>query len=163
MNKAAIHEASVFKLIILIACIVVAMFFATVLLALVFLPNQLITGLLSEDKTFLLPLGLSAVCSASVLAWYVRSRRSPSLRDNETGWLTALRLLGCVESPLGGHWVASGELPRRIKRIAGACRGSSCDEYVRHAPCLLVDHGLVWQGSCPWERREAECACGPLR
>lgn len=83
MNKAAIHEASVFKLIILIACIVVAMFFATVLLALVFLPNQLITGLLSEDKTFLLPLGLSAVCSASVLAWYARSRRSRSLRDHE--------------------------------------------------------------------------------
>ena len=82
MNKAAIHEASVFKLIILIACIVVAMFFATVLLALVFLPNQLITGLLSEDKTFLLPLGLS---SASVLAWYARSRRSRSLRDNEKG------------------------------------------------------------------------------
>src|SRR5690606_5249587 len=163
MNKAAIHEASVFKLIILIACIVVAMFFATVLLALVFLPNQLITGLLSEDKTFLLPLGLSAVCSASVLAWYARSRRSRSPRENGNGWLPALGVLEGAESPLGGQRVGSGELPRRSNRGAAACRDSPCDEYVRDAPCLLVDHGLVWQGSCPWERREAECACGPLR
>jgi len=78
MNKAAVHEASLFKLIILVACIVVAMFFATALVALAFMPNQLITGMSSEDITFLLPLALSVVCSASVLAWYVQSHRSRS-------------------------------------------------------------------------------------
>ena len=82
MNKAAIHEASLFKLIFLVACIVVAMFFATVLVALAFMPSQLITGMSSEDITFLLPLAFSTVCSASVLAWYVQSHRSRS-RDNE--------------------------------------------------------------------------------
>jgi len=76
MNKAPIHEPSLFKLIILVACIVVAMFFATVLVALAFMPSQLISGMPSEDMTFLLPLALSTVCSASVLAWYVRSHRS---------------------------------------------------------------------------------------
>lgn len=80
MNKAVIHETSLFKLVILVACIVVAMFCATVLVALVFMPNQLITGMPSEDITFLLPLALSTVCSASVLAWYVQSHRSRSKR-----------------------------------------------------------------------------------
>jgi len=80
MNKAAIHEPSLFKLIILVACIVVAMFFATALTALVFMPNQLITGMPFEDMTFLLPLALSTLCSASVLAWYVQSHRSRSKR-----------------------------------------------------------------------------------
>lgn len=78
MNKAPIHEPSLFKLIILVACIVVAMFCATALVALVFMPNQLITSMPFEDITFLLPLTLSAICSASVLAWYVLSRRSRS-------------------------------------------------------------------------------------
>ncbi len=76
MNKAAIHEPSLFKLIILVACIVVAMFVATLLMALVFMPNQLITGMPSEDITFLLPLALSTICSASILAWYVQLHRS---------------------------------------------------------------------------------------
>jgi len=78
MHKAAVHEASLFKLIILVACIVVAMFFATVLMALIFMPNQIITGMASEDIRFLLPLALAAVCSASGLAWYVRSHRCRS-------------------------------------------------------------------------------------
>ena len=82
MNKAAIHEPSVFKLIILVACIVVAMFFVAALMALVFMPNQLITGMPFEDMAFLLPLALSAICSASVLAWYVQSYRSRS-KSNE--------------------------------------------------------------------------------
>lgn len=78
MNKAAIHEPSLFKLIILVACVVIAMFCATVLVALVFMPNQLITGMSFEDIKFLLPLALSTVCSAGVLAWYVQSHRSRS-------------------------------------------------------------------------------------
>lgn len=76
MPNAATQEASLFKLIMLIACIVVAMFFATVLTALAFMPNQLITGMSSEDIRFLLPLGLAALCSGSLLAWYVQSYRS---------------------------------------------------------------------------------------
>ena len=80
MNKAAIHEPSLYKLIILVACIVVAMFCATILVALVFMPNQLITGIPLEDITFLLPLTLSTICSACVLAWYVQSHRSRSKR-----------------------------------------------------------------------------------
>lgn len=80
MNKAAVHEPSLFKLIMLVAFIVVAMFFTTVLVALAFMPNQLITGMPSEDITFLLPLALSTICSASVLAWYVQSHRSRTKR-----------------------------------------------------------------------------------
>lgn len=76
MNQAAVHEPSLYKLIILVACIVVAMFFATALVALVFMPNQLITSMLFEDVAFLLPMALSTLCSASVLAWYVQSHRS---------------------------------------------------------------------------------------
>ncbi|MBB5216021.1 ABC-type sugar transport system permease subunit [Parapusillimonas granuli] len=80
MDKEAIHEPSLYKLIILVACIVVAMFFATALVALVFMPNQLIAGMLFEDIAFLLPLALSTLCSASVLAWYVQSHRCRSKR-----------------------------------------------------------------------------------
>lgn len=80
MHKAAIHEASLFKLIVLVTCIVVAMFFTTVLMALAFMPNGLITSLPSEDITFLLPMALATLCSASVLAWYVQSYRSRSSR-----------------------------------------------------------------------------------
>ncbi len=78
MPKAAINEASIFKLIVLVACIVVAMFLATVLMALVFMPSQLIAGMPTEDMTFLLPLALAALCSASMLAWYVKSYRARS-------------------------------------------------------------------------------------
>jgi len=78
MHKAAINEASLFKLILLVACIVVAMFFTTVLMALVFMPNQVIAGMASEDLTFLLPMTLATICSASVLARYVKSYKSRS-------------------------------------------------------------------------------------
>ncbi|MDR4127205.1 hypothetical protein [Yanghanlia caeni] len=78
MHKAALNEASLFKLIVVIAGIVVAMFLATVLMALAFMPNQLIAGMSTEDMTFLLPLGLAALCSGSMLAWYVQSYRSRS-------------------------------------------------------------------------------------
>ena len=82
MNKASIHEPSLFKLIVLITCIVVAMFCATVLVGLVFMPSQLIARMPFEDVTFLLPLALSTLCSASVLGWYVQSHRSRS-KSNE--------------------------------------------------------------------------------
>ena len=78
MPNAAVNEAGLFKLIVLIACIVVAMFFATVLMALAFMPSQLLTGMFSDDITFLLPLALAALCSASLLGWYVRSYRCRS-------------------------------------------------------------------------------------
>jgi len=76
MHRAAAHEASVFKLIILVTCIVVAMFVATVLMALAFMPTGLIAGLPSEDITFLLPLAMATLCGASGLAWYVQSYRT---------------------------------------------------------------------------------------
>lgn len=76
MSKAAIHEPGVFKLIILVACIVVAMFCATVLMALAFMPNQLIAGMPFEDMRFLLPMTFATLCSASILGWYVQSHRS---------------------------------------------------------------------------------------
>lgn len=76
MNNATLHETSLFKLIILVTAIVVAMFFATVLVALVFMPGQLIANMLSEDMAFLLPMALATICSASVLARYVQSHRS---------------------------------------------------------------------------------------
>ena len=82
MNKASVHEPSLFRLVILIACIVVAMFCATVLMALVFMPKQLIAGMPLEDMTFLLPMALSTLCSATVLGWYVQTYRS---RSNKTG------------------------------------------------------------------------------
>jgi len=78
MHKAAINEASLFKLIILVASIVVAMFLATVLMALIFMPTQLIAGIPSEDLTFLLPLALATLCSGSVLARYIQTHRSRS-------------------------------------------------------------------------------------
>ena len=83
MNKASVHGPSLFKLIILVVCTVVAMFCATVLVALVFMPTQLITRMPFEDVTFLLPLALSTLCSASVLGWYVQSHRSRSKRNEK--------------------------------------------------------------------------------
>ena len=75
MHKAALLEASLFKLVILISCIVVAMFVSAVLMALAFMPSGLIAGLPTEDTTFLLPLALATLCATSILAWYVRSYR----------------------------------------------------------------------------------------
>src|SRR5690606_37000520 len=60
------------------ASIVVAMFLATVLMALIFMPTQLIAGIPSEDLTFLLPLALATLCSGSVLARYIQTHRSRS-------------------------------------------------------------------------------------
>ena len=81
MNNVAIHhEADLFKLIILVASIVVSMFLATALVALIFMPNQLIASMPRGDVGFLLPLTLSALCSATVLALYVRSHMSRSKR-----------------------------------------------------------------------------------
>jgi len=76
MHNPALHDTSLFKLTFLVAGIVVAMFFATVLVALACMPSQLIAGMPFEDITFLFPLALGAVCSASVLAWYVRTHKS---------------------------------------------------------------------------------------
>ena len=78
MIKAPIHEPSLYKLIILIAGIVIAMFLGTMLTALAFMPSQVITGMQYENMIFLLPLALSAICSASVLAWYFQSYRARS-------------------------------------------------------------------------------------
>ena len=78
MQKAYINEDNLFKLIILVACIVVAMFFATILMGLVFLPNQVIAGMPSEDITFLVPMALATICSGTVLARYVQSYKSRS-------------------------------------------------------------------------------------
>ena len=72
MNNVALHETSLFKLIILVTGIVVAMFFATAFVALIFMPKQLIASMPFEDITFLLPLALATICSASVLARYVQ-------------------------------------------------------------------------------------------
>lgn len=70
------HETCLFKSVALIACIVVAMFFATVLVALIFMPNQLIMSMPAEDVRFLAPLALSTACSVIVLAHYARSYKS---------------------------------------------------------------------------------------
>ena len=76
MDNGAIHETSLFKVTLLVAGIVVGMFCSTVLVALIFMPNQLIASMPFEDIGFLLPMALATVCSASVLALYIRSHRS---------------------------------------------------------------------------------------
>ena len=76
MHNAAIHETCLFKLVILVAGIVVGMFLMTVLMALIFMPNQLMMSIPTGDVRFLLPLTLSTVCSVIVLAFYARSHRS---------------------------------------------------------------------------------------
>lgn len=80
MNNRALFEAGLFKVVILVAAIVVAMFLATSLVGLAFIPNQLIVGMPSEDITFLFPMALATLCSAIVLAFYVRSYMSRSKR-----------------------------------------------------------------------------------
>lgn len=81
MNDVALHETSLFKLTLLVAGIVVAMFFTTVLVALAFMPNQLIANMPFEDIKFLLPLALSSMCSAIVLTRYVRSHMTKLKRQ----------------------------------------------------------------------------------
>ena len=73
MDNRTVFEASLFKVVILVTAIVVAMFLTTGLVGLAFMPNQLILGIPAEDITFLLPMALATVCSGAVLAWYVRS------------------------------------------------------------------------------------------
>jgi len=76
MDNRAAFEASLFKVVILVTAIVVAMFLTTGLVGLAFMPNQLIMGMPAEDVTFLVPMAFATVCSAIVLAWYVRSHVS---------------------------------------------------------------------------------------
>lgn len=76
MNNIAIPEIGLFRLVILVASIVITVFLTTALVALIFMPNQLIKSMYTGDITFLLPLALSTVCSAFVLACYVRTHLS---------------------------------------------------------------------------------------
>lgn len=78
MKSIAIPQAGLLKLVILVTGIVVAMFLATVLVALAFMPSQLIVSMPGEDIRFLVPLILSTVCSAIVLGRYVRTHMSSS-------------------------------------------------------------------------------------
>jgi len=73
MNNRTVFETGLFKLVILVTALVVAMFFATGLVGLAFMPNELIVGMPAEDITFLLPMAFATICSAIVLAHYVRS------------------------------------------------------------------------------------------
>lgn len=72
MNNLAIYEASLFKLVVLVAGIVIAMFLSTVLVALLFMPNQLMVNMFTDDVRFLLPMALATVCSMVVLGNYAR-------------------------------------------------------------------------------------------
>ena len=83
MNKASVHEPSLFRLVILIACIVVAMFGATVLTALIFMPKHIIAGMPLEEMTFLMPMALATLCSATVLGWYVQTYRTRSRKNDK--------------------------------------------------------------------------------
>ena len=78
MNKASVHEPSLLRLVILVTCIVVAMFCIPVLMGLLFMPKQLIAGMPLEDMKFLMPMALATLCSAGVLGWYVQTYRSRS-------------------------------------------------------------------------------------
>jgi len=76
MDSTVLPETGLFRLVFLVAGIVIAVFCSTVLVALVFMPNQLIASMFSEDLRFLLPMTLSTLCSGSVLVLYARSHRS---------------------------------------------------------------------------------------
>ena len=76
MNNMAIRETDLFKLVVLVAGIVVGMFFATVLVGLVFMPNPLMMRMPSEDMAFLLPMTFATICSVVVLAFYAQSYRT---------------------------------------------------------------------------------------
>lgn len=80
MNNTAAYEANLFKLVVLVTAIVVAMFLTTSLVGLAFMPSQLITGMPTEDVSFLLPMAFATLCSAIVLAGYVRSYVSKAKR-----------------------------------------------------------------------------------
>lgn len=77
MNKASVHEPSLFRLVILVTCIVVAMFCITVLMGLLFMPKQLLmTGIPLGDMKFLLPMALATLCSSAILGRYVYTYKS---------------------------------------------------------------------------------------
>lgn len=78
MNNPTVHETELFKLTFLVAGIVVAMFLSTVLVALVFMPNQLIASMPFEDIRFLFPMALATICSMTVLGLYARTHKSRS-------------------------------------------------------------------------------------
>ena len=84
MNNTTIPEAGLFKLVLLVAGIVVAMFLATVLVALIFMPNPLIVNMLTDDIKFLLPLCLSTLCSAIVLGTYTRSHLNKTRKKSSS-------------------------------------------------------------------------------
>ncbi|HLT99624.1 MAG TPA: hypothetical protein VKZ70_07785 [Burkholderiaceae bacterium] len=73
MKDRAEFDAALFKLVILVTAIVVAMFLTTGLVGLAFMPNHLILGLPTEDMTFLMPMAFATLVSAIVLGWYTRS------------------------------------------------------------------------------------------
>lgn len=76
MNNKSIPEPELFRLVFLVASIVIAMFFATAFVALLFMPNQLIVGMFTDDFRFLLPMALATLCSVIVLVSYARSHLS---------------------------------------------------------------------------------------
>lgn len=73
MNHLALPQAELFKLVILVASIVVAVFFSTVLVAFIFMPTQLFWSMHTQDIRFLVPMALATVCSATVLGLYCRT------------------------------------------------------------------------------------------
>lgn len=85
MDNVAMHETCLFKVILLVAGIVVGMFCSTVLVALIFMPSQLIASMPFQDIGFLLPMAFATVCSASVLALYIRSHRSRYRLEGRAG------------------------------------------------------------------------------
>lgn len=76
MHNIAIPEAGLYKLVILVASIVVSVFCSTVLVALVFMPSQVFWSIPTEDVRFLIPMALATVCSGFVLTRYIQSQRS---------------------------------------------------------------------------------------
>ena len=80
MNNRAVFETGLFKVVILVTGIVIAMFLTTVLVGLAFMPGPLISRLPTEDMTFLVPMAFATVCSAVILARYVRTHVSKNKR-----------------------------------------------------------------------------------
>jgi len=76
MKDRAEFDAALFKLVILVAAIVVAMFLTTGLVGLAFMPGNLLLGLPTEDISFLWPMAFATFCSAIILGWYARSHMS---------------------------------------------------------------------------------------
>jgi len=75
MNK-ALYETCLFKVVILVASIVVSVFCFTMLTALVFMLSKVFFSIPTEDIKFLVPMALATLCSGSVLACYIRTHKS---------------------------------------------------------------------------------------